>query len=40
MKIISITSYRQNSQLALVCVRTDDGAEGWGQTSAYLVACR
>ncbi|HEY9292090.1 MAG TPA: mandelate racemase/muconate lactonizing enzyme family protein [Microlunatus sp.] len=36
MKIISISSYQQNDQLALVRVRTDDGAEGWGQTSAYL----
>lgn len=36
MKIISIETFRQNSNLALVRVRTDDGLEGWGQTSPYL----
>lgn len=36
MKIASITTYTQNTNLALVKITTDDGHEGWGQTSAYL----
>lgn len=36
MKITEIETYHTTSSLALVRVRTDDGAEGWGQTSAYL----
>lgn len=36
MKISSIETFHQNAYLALVRVRTDDGLEGWGQTSAFL----
>lgn len=36
MKIDSIETHHIDDNLALVRVRTDDGAEGWGQTSPYL----
>jgi hypothetical protein len=36
MKISSIETFHQNNYLALVKVRTEDGLEGWGQTSAFL----
>lgn len=36
MKITSIETFRRDNYLALVRVRTDDGAEGWGQTSPYI----
>ena len=36
MKIAEIATFHTSASLALVRVRTDDGAEGWGQTSAYL----
>lgn len=35
MKITSIETFHRDSMYALVRVRTDDGAEGWGQTSAH-----
>ena len=34
MKIISIETFT-NEYISLVRVRTDEGDEGWGQTSAY-----
>ncbi len=34
MKIISIETFT-NEYIGLVRVRTDEGDEGWGQTSAY-----
>lgn len=37
MKINSIQTFRVNANLALVRVRTDEGHQGWGQTSPYLV---
>ncbi len=36
MKITSIETFHRDDNLAVVRVRTDDGAEGWGQTSPYL----
>jgi L-alanine-DL-glutamate epimerase-like enolase superfamily enzyme len=36
MKIASIETFRRDDNLAIVRVRTDDGAEGIGQTSPYL----
>jgi L-alanine-DL-glutamate epimerase-like enolase superfamily enzyme len=36
MKIDSIETFHRDNNLALVKVRTDDGVEGWGQTSPYL----
>jgi L-alanine-DL-glutamate epimerase-like enolase superfamily enzyme len=36
MKITSIETFRRDANLAIVRVRTDDGAEGIGQTSPYL----
>jgi L-alanine-DL-glutamate epimerase-like enolase superfamily enzyme len=35
MKIASIETFRRGDQLAVVRVRTDDGHEGWGQTSTH-----
>ena len=34
MKIISIETFT-NEYVGLLRVRTDDGVEGWGQTSTY-----
>jgi L-alanine-DL-glutamate epimerase-like enolase superfamily enzyme len=34
MKIISIETFT-NEYVSFLCVRTDDGDEGWGQTSTY-----
>ena len=36
IKITSIETFQRDDNLAIVRVRTDDGAEGYGQTSAYL----
>ncbi len=36
MRISSIETFSRGPLLAVVRVRTDDGAEGWGQTSPYL----
>lgn len=38
MKITSIETFRRDDNMALVRVRTDDGAEGWGQTSPYIAS--
>ncbi|GAA1001437.1 mandelate racemase/muconate lactonizing enzyme family protein [Subtercola frigoramans] len=38
MIITSIDTFRRDDNFALVRVRTDDGAEGWGQTSPYLAS--
>ena len=35
MRIASIESFVRDPMVAVVRVRTDDGAEGWGQTSPY-----
>jgi len=35
MKIVSIESFNRSSLIGLVRVRTDDGAEGWGQMAPY-----
>jgi len=35
MKITSVESFHLDDNLAIVRVRTDDGHEGWGQTSPY-----
>lgn len=35
MKIVSIETFHRDDYTAIVRVRTDDGAEGWGQTSPY-----
>jgi len=36
VKITSIETFQRDANLALVRVRSDDGLEGWGQTSPYL----
>lgn len=36
MRITSIESYRHEDRFAVVRVRSDDGVEGWGQTSAHF----
>ncbi|MCU1476298.1 MAG: mandelate racemase/muconate lactonizing enzyme family protein [Subtercola sp.] len=36
VKITSIETFHRNDYLAIVRIRTDDGAEGYGQTSPYL----
>jgi len=36
VKIESIETWNRDDNLAVVRVRTDDGAEGWGQTSPYM----
>lgn len=35
MKIQAIETYRQDERVALVRVRSEDGAEGWGQVAPY-----
>jgi Mandelate racemase / muconate lactonizing enzyme, N-terminal domain len=36
VKIESIETFQLDDRYAVVRIRTDDGAEGWGQTSAHL----
>jgi L-alanine-DL-glutamate epimerase-like enolase superfamily enzyme len=36
MRITSIETFRREEKFAVVRVRTDDGLEGWGQTSAHF----